>query len=358
MAHLIDQYVTALIQEIEIASASQFLPAHTVYFGGGTPSLLSAEQVAAILTTIRQHFELASNAEITLEANPGTVDLAKFEALHAAGINRLSIGMQSAHQSELSLFGRWHEFDGVVKAVENARAAGFNNLSLDLIYGIPNQTRAMWEATLQAALNLHPDHFSIYALILESGTEITRRIKYQELPMPDDDLAADMYDDTTDLLAAAGYVQYEISSWGRPSAHNIQYWRNLPYLGLGAGAHGYVQRTRTVNAMRPEIYIQRMQNPPMPHTFPATPATIKQEFIDDATDMAETLFMGLRLLNEGVSFAAFQTRYGLDLRARFGPEIKKLITQNLLTIIDDHLLLTQQARLISNYVFRHFLEAT
>lgn len=356
MDDLIDPYVDALCQEIQIVSDGRMLPAHTVYLGGGTPSLLSANHVAQILSTIRTHFQLSPDAEITLEANPGTVDLPTLKALHSAGINRLSLGMQSAHLSELTLFGRWHTFATVTQAVNDARVAGFDNLSLDLIYGVPNQTRQMWRETLQAALDLHPDHFSIYALILESGTEITRRIKYQELPTPDDDLAADMYDDTTALLGAAGYRQYEISSWGRPSGHNTQYWRNLPYFGVGAGAHGYIDRFRTVNAMRPEVYIQRMQNPPVTYTFPATPATIKQEPIDAATDMAETLFMGLRLLNEGVSFSAFQARYGVDLRVRFGDEIDKLMGQGLLVIVGDSLRLTQQARLISNYVFRHFLE--
>ncbi|PJF42034.1 MAG: coproporphyrinogen III oxidase, partial [Phototrophicales bacterium] len=262
------------------------------------------------------------------------------------GINRLSLGMQSAHQAELSLFGRWHTFQEVIGAVETARRVGFDNISLDLIYGVPHQTCEMWRATLQAALDLAPDHFSIYALILESGTEITRRIKHKELPMPDEDLTADMYDDATMMLANANYPQYEISSWGKPSEHNLQYWRNLPYLGLGAGAHGYIHRIRTVNVMRPEIYIRRMQSLERDMRFPLTPATMRHEHLDEATDMAETLFMGLRLLNEGVSLSGFKARYGIDLQVRFGAEIQKLIGQNLLVIDNDRLKLTKRARLI------------
>lgn len=356
MAHLIDDYVAALIAEVKVIGQYDRWPVHTIYFGGGTPSLLSAPQIDHILNALYTHLDITDAAEITLEANPGTVDKAAFKALKASGINRLSIGMQSAHQSELSMFGRWHDFPLVVQAVHDARAAGFDNLSLDLIYGIPNQTREMWTSTLQAAIDLQPDHFSIYALIFESGTEMTRRVKYQELPEPDDDLAADMYDDLTVMMDTAGYPQYEISSWGRPSAHNLQYWRNLPYFGLGAGAHGYVNRTRTVNAMRPEIYIKRMNHTSDELVLPYTPATIKTEFIDDATDMAETLFMGLRMLNEGVLLPAFQQRYGVDLNQEFGEAITKLVTEGFLQLDDDRLLLTTKARLVSNYVFRHFLE--
>ena len=193
---------------------------------------------------------------------------------------------------------------------------------------------------------------------MEPGTDITRRIKYGELPTPDDDLAADMYDDATELLATAGFDQYELSSWGRTSQHNLQYWRNLSYLGLGAGAHGYAARIRTVNAMRPEVYIERLQiaSPPA-SAFPTTPATIKHETLDDATDMAETLFMGLRLLNEGVSLPAFNARYGVDLYERFISQIKRLESQNLLKVENDRMRLTQSARFISNRVFREFLES-
>ncbi|MCB9435368.1 MAG: radical SAM family heme chaperone HemW [Anaerolineales bacterium] len=356
--HLMDGYVAALIKEIRYLPPH--LPAHTIYFGGGTPSLLSSDQIAAIVEAIRGHFQTTPTLEITVEANPGTVDTDRLQGYRAAGVNRLSIGMQSAHPAELSMFGRLHGVDAVAQTVHDARQAGFDNLSLDLIYGVPLQTREMWQASLHHALSLAPDHLSLYALSLEAGTELARRVKYQELPLPDSDLAADMYDDATALLAEAGFIQYEISNWsreGKECQHNIQYWRNLPYFGLGAGAHGYVNQTRTVNAMRPEVYIQRLEDDSTTSLpFPQTPATIKAEALDTPTDMGETVFMGLRLLQEGLSLEAFAARYGERFETRFGEDMQRLIQRGLLSLEDDCLKLTPSARLISNYVFQHFVE--
>ena len=352
------RYVDAVVAEIKCLATLHGQRVHTVYFGGGTPSLLPPSEIGRILQAIRLHFELATDAEITLEANPGTIDLAYFQALRANGVNRLSMGMQSAHDSELEMFGRLHRMDAVAQAMQDARKAGFENISLDLIYGNPHQTREMWRKTVQTAIALKPDHFSIYSLILEAGTEISRRIKYGELPNPDDDLVADMYDDVTLLMAEAGYDQYELSSWGRPSRHNLQYWRNLPYLGLGAGAHGYIDQKRTVNVMRPEIYINNLLenttifNKPLP----ATPATMTIETIDRQTDMAETIFMGLRLLNEGIQRTHFNARYGVSLHEYFADEITQLVQQGLLLNDEHSVRLTAKARLISNVVFRKFLQ--
>ncbi len=351
---LLDDYVQALIQEISHFSG---LEAHTVYFGGGTPSLLTTQHITQILQAVHDHFAISTSLEVTLEANPGTIDYPKLAALREAGITRLSIGMQSAHASELQLFGRLHDFSATQQAVADARRAGFDNLNLDLIYGAPHQTRTAWRESLRKALALSPDHVSLYALSLESGTPMTRQVKYGELTAPDSDLVADMYEDATDILEDAGFIQYEISNWALPDQacrHNLQYWRNLPYLGLGAGAHGYAAMTRTVNAMRPELYIERLQNSTQ-HAFPQTPATIKAEAIERETDMGETLFMGLRLLDEGLSLHAFEARYEERVQDRFAQEINTLIAKGLLTQDGDYLKLTRAARLISNYVFQHFL---
>lgn len=353
---LFDAYVDAVVDEIGWLGREESFAVHTIYFGGGTPSLLTIGQIGRILEAVNAHTHLSHAAEISLEANPGTIDHAYFTGLYGVGVNRLSLGMQSAHADQLALFGRLHSAAATQQAMYDARRAGFENISLDLIYGAPQQTRLMWQASLQHAVSLAPNHFSLYALILKPGTDITRRIKYGELPSPDDDLVADMYDDATDMLAAASYDQYELSSWGRPSRHNLQYWRNLPYLGVGAGAHGYARGTRTVNAMRPEIYIRQVQTQPeQPGRFPATPATIKHETIDVTTDMAETLFMGLRLLQEGVTFEGFARRYNVDLQQRFSTELERLVARGLLQMDSDGIRLTQQARLISNVVFREFL---
>ncbi|RPI21747.1 MAG: radical SAM family heme chaperone HemW, partial [Chloroflexota bacterium] len=235
---LIPDYVQAINREIcLVASAVGVkLPIHTIFFGGGTPSLLPASDVESIISTIRAGFDLQPGTEITLEANPGTVSRPYLAALHSLGVNRLSLGMQSAQPEELRLLERQHDYQEVIQAVEWARKAGFDNVNLDLIYGIPYQTLEMWARTLNLALALRPDHLSMYALTLEHGTPMQHWVARGLLPDPDPDLAADMYELASERLDSAGFVQYEISNWARPNGsgeplacrHNLQYWRNLP----------------------------------------------------------------------------------------------------------------------------------
>ena len=357
--HLMDDYVTAICREI--VYIAQTTPVHTIYFGGGTPSLLTLEQVSAILEAVHRHFKVLDTVEISFEANPGTVDLGYLQGLVSLGLSRLSLGAQSAQASELNLFGRWHDWSDVQQAVRDARQAGIANLSLDLIYGNPHQSLAMWQDSLAAALTLEPNHLSLYSLGLEAGTPLTKQVKYGELPAPDGDLAADMYEYATEQLDQRGFIQYEISNWGqvgRFCEHNLQYWRNLPYLGIGAGAHGYANLTRTVNAMRPEDYIQRLHNPTeAEYIFPRTPATIQADNLDAQTDQFETIFMGLRLLNEGLALTSFAERYGVRVEEKYEPTIKWLIEQDMLRIDETHLFLTERARLLSNQVFTRFIDA-
>lgn len=364
-SHLIEAYVKAVTTELKFLTQSG-ITLHTIYFGGGTPSLLSPHQLDTILQAGHRYFDVTPDLEITLEANPATVDKNYLTAIYHLGINRLSLGMQSTHQQELTLFGRLHHHPDVIQAVETARAVGFSNLSLDLIYGVPTQTRDLWKKSLEAALALHPDHLSLYALGLEAGTEMKRQVTYGELPAPDSDLAADMYDDATECLDKAGFMQYEISNWARGNKacqHNLQYWRNLPYLGIGAGAHGYTYQAdglpiRTINALKPELYIQHLEAQQAPLAFPRTNATIKADLLDLATDMFETVFMGLRLLDEGFSLNAFAERYGERFEVRFRREINHLQALGLLRQHDDRLWLTSSARLLSNRVFAEFAEET
>jgi oxygen-independent coproporphyrinogen-3 oxidase len=357
---LIEDYVTALEHEMTFLSTfKDDIPVHTIYFGGGTPSLLLPAQIERILQAAYRLFTVSREVEISLEANPGTVDRTYLAALVQLGVTRFSLGVQSAQSDELRMFGRLHDWADVERGVRDAREAGVTNLSLDLIYGVPDQTLAMWRDTLERVLDLAPDHLSLYALGLESGTEMTRQVKYGELPLPNPDRAADMYDLATELLSAEGFVQYEISNWGKPGTfcqHNLQYWRNLPYLAIGAGAHGYVNRTRTVNAMRPEDYIQRLNEASMDTLdFPQTPATIKAEPIDDETDQFETIFMGLRLLEEGLSLDTFAKRYGFRAEAKYGDQVQWLKEKDLIFQQDDRLFLRPNARLISNLVFEQFV---
>lgn len=350
----IPAYVAAVCNELRWLGPQTSAPVHTIFFGGGTPSLLTADQVRTIINTVTQQFDLSPNAEITLEVNPGSVDAAYFAALRATGVNRLSIGMQSVHAGELALFQRDHGVAAVPRTMTHARTAGFDNISVDVIYGIPDQTLSMWEQTLSAALAQQPQHISMYALQLEAGTPLAKQVDRGLLPRPDDDLAADMYELADSLLSAADFEQYEISNWaqlGRECRHNLQYWRNLPYLGVGAGAHGYAGGVRYEVVRPPLQYIElaNAQTAPMP--FPFTATVSGHEPIDQTTAMAEHLMTGLRLLREGISLRGFRDRFGCDLESVYGAMLTRFVDYEMLLVEGDTVRLTPRARLLSNQIF-------
>lgn len=235
-----DDYLKALIAHIrETAPLAKGWQVDTVYIGGGTPSVFGAKRMTLLLKEVRRRFDVPRDAEITCEANPESADLAFLRAIRRAGVNRLSLGMQSACDAELKAVHRLHDFSQVVQAVGNARKARIKNLSLDLIYGLPGQTMESWKNSLEAALALHPEHLSCYGLKVEPGTALDGRVMRGEV-LPDDDQQADMYLWTVERLAGAGYPQYEISNFARPgfqSRHNLKYWMGRPYVGFGSGAH-------------------------------------------------------------------------------------------------------------------------
>lgn len=355
---LIEPYMRALAHEIRMAGGADRRAAHTIYFGGGTPSLVPADLLSMILAACDDAFTLADATEITVEANPATVDLDALRALRHAGINRLSIGMQSAHASELALFARRHSVDDVRDTVHLARRAGFDNLSLDLIYGNPGQTVEMWQASLNTALAMEPEHLSMYSLGIEDGTPMQRWVARGQVELPDPDLAADMYEWATDQLAQAGFEQYEISNWAKPGyacQHNLQYWRDLPYLGLGAGAHGYAGGLRYSIVLRPADYIERMGSQQQPLPFPRTAAWLESEIIDAQGEMAEIMVTGLRLIQTGVDAQAFEARTGRGLWAVYGEQIRQLIRDRLLEQRGSHVRLTPRGRLLGNRVFEAFV---
>jgi oxygen-independent coproporphyrinogen-3 oxidase len=353
-------YTHALAREIRLVGGSAKHKAHTVYFGGGTPSLVPVSEIAATLETCAEAFDLAPDTEITLEANPGTVDRAYLTTLRKIGVNRLSIGMQSTHASELRLFARHHDVEDVRSAVHMARAAGFENISLDLIYGIPRQTMDMWRRSMNTAIQMAPNHLSLYSLSIEDATPMQRQVGHGTLEAPDPDLAADMYDWASARMTAAGFDQYEISNWSKPGyacRHNVHVWRNLPYLGLGAGAHGYAACTRYANVLYPITYIARIEAQEMPLSFPLSVAAEEVEHIDLRREMSETMMMGLRLTQEGISLEAFRERFGRELWAVFGQALDRLIAVGLLErTADGRVRLTQRGRLLGNRVFMEFVE--
>ncbi|MCX8063369.1 MAG: radical SAM family heme chaperone HemW, partial [Anaerolineales bacterium] len=256
---LIPLYVQSLCKEIEFIGENlpeaYYKKIHTLYFGGGTPSLLSAEALERILVSLEQNFGFGDNIEISLEANPGTLSLEKLRAYVSLGINRISLGFQSANEHELRLLGRVHSVADVVQSVELSRSVGISNINLDLIYGLPAQTLIDWTNSLETALSLGVEHLSLYSLTVEDDTSLQEWIQMGLYPRPDTDLAADCYELARDMLSNAGYLHYEISNWAKlrdgniayVCQHNLQYWKNAEYFGLGAGAHGFVYGLRLAN---------------------------------------------------------------------------------------------------------------
>ncbi len=360
METLIPTFVNALCEEIQlVAQNAPKFSVHTLYFGGGTPSLLTPSQFESILDSLFSNFKIIPNAEISLEANPNDLSYPYLKDLREVGFNRISIGMQSAIERDLRLFERRHNAQTVNAAVSAARQAGFDNLSLDLIYGIPYQSLEDWRTTLQRALALSPAHLSLYALTLEGGTPLKDAVDARQVPSPDDDLAADMYDLAAEMLAAAGLEQYEISNWaksGYQSRHNLQYWYNLPYLGLGPGAHGFAGQTRYSVLLSPQKYIARLQQTERREfAFPRTPATARAVTVDRQTEISETLMMTLRLTQEGVNRKVFHERFGADLLNLHGQTIDRFAQLGLLEVTDEYVRLTPRGRLLSNVVLREFV---
>ncbi len=389
---LIPEYTRALCQEIEYSAftSGERLSAQTVFFGGGTPSLLPIDALRAILEALDHSFALADDFELTLEANPGTLSLDYLRSLRRLRVNRISLGMQSASPSELRLLEREHDYPDVIQALTWARRAGFGNINLDMIFGLPYQSLESWQRNLRLAVDLQPEHLSLYALTLEHGTPMQHWVSHGLLSEPDPDLAAEMYEWASEYLEASGYHQYEISNWARRDAqgallacrHNLQYWRCLPYLGFGAGAHGYASNFRIANVLSPQIYIERMtRNEPLPQNsksttqnlrssinnqqssittlqFPLTPTTAQSEKIERNAEMGEVMIMGLRLTEEGVSRAAFQGRFGEALETVFGSQIERLVKSGLLEWGGEGgeiLRLTRRGRLLGNRVFIEFV---
>jgi oxygen-independent coproporphyrinogen-3 oxidase len=365
---LIPDYVDALCGEIRYLaeSAPQRLSAHTLFFGGGTPSLLSSFQFETILKVTRDCFDLTQDAEISLEANPGTVSFDSLRDLHGLGFNRISLGVQSSHPDELRQLERIHNYFDVIEAVTWARRAGFENLNLDLIFGLPEQSLTHFQTTLNLILGLNPDHLSLYSLTIEHGTPFGRWAKRGLLPVPDPDAAADMYEWAGEVLDGVGFMQYEISNWAKPGRecrHNLQYWRNQPYLGFGAGAHGSACGLRVANILRIKPYIRHLSaDLPVPDNqgsksnFPLGPATSNQIRILKHIEMQETMLTGLRLTHEGVSDDNFTSRFGIHLRDVFAKEIDDLTKMSLLEWMGPNLRLTNKGRLLGNQVFMRFVD--
>jgi len=388
----------------------------TVFIGGGTPTILNAAQLTQIFTTLRRCFRLSPQCEITCEANPGTVDQSKFDTLRSLGANRLSIGVQSFQAADLQFLGRIHNTTDVTAAFSAARQAGFDNINLDFIFGLPDQKPEAWQKTLDEALALEADHLSLYSLIVEANTPLYHWVATGKVADTDDDLAAELYEIAIATLRDGGYQHYEVSNWARATAsskqanrphngsdgsstgnrsildgvcqaekagfhsdkrinddftceHNLIYWRNQDYLGIGPGAHshlrmpdsasptetpneigaakGQYQEFRWGNRKPVPSYIKRVERGESVVEF--------REEISSRLAMGETMMLGLRLLEEGVGFAQFLARHGVDLRDCFAKELADLEGWGLLVLDEQRVRLSERGIFLGNQVFSYFL---
>lgn len=365
------KYVRALIREIALVGAAarglEGRPrrCRTIFFGGGTPSLLKAKEVAAILAAAHEAFAVDADAEITLEANPGTLEYGHLDALRATGVNRLSMGAQSFDPELLRWMGRIHSPAEIVTATQAARTAGFTNLNLDFIFALPDQTMQQWQDTLEQAIALAPDHLSLYSLIVEPTTPLFDWVEQGQITPASEDVAADMYEWASARMAQAGYAQYEISNWarnGQQCQHNLTYWRNLPYIGVGAGAHSSFVGRRFSNVRPVEDYVAALGTDWLPAA--ADIGTVggpveTSESIDAAMERTQTAILGLRL-NEGLQLDDFAQCFGLSFDAAFGSRIADCLKWDLVEYVTDPagahwLRLTERGRLVGNEVFERFL---
>jgi oxygen-independent coproporphyrinogen III oxidase len=374
---LASRYVEAVSKEIDWWGERVRAPIDTIYFGGGTPSIIEAEQLGALVRSCRARFDVGQDAEITIEINPATFSRQKVEGWVECGVNRASVGVQSFIDSELVSLSRTHRANHARRTIEALREAGLENISLDLIAGLPGQTIDDWAFNLGEALEIRPEHMSLYLLEVKEGTQLFAQLKRGQRPLPDEDLAARMYGMICESAREAGYEHYEISNFALMpdllkdrshfidnhfmgnnlmgnnlvasplrSKHNMKYWTGAPFYGMGCGAHSYDARARWVNTLKTESYIESINA--------RGQAIAERHELTDEDRAAEALFMGLRL-KEGVGLDEFREEYGVDVLSRYRDELPRLKEAGLIEIRDERLVLTDSGRLLSNEVFVCFV---
>ena len=350
---LADRYVDSLIGEItKWSEVDSPAAVDTIYFGGGTPSLLTPAQIERILKAVHDHFEVSDGAEVTIELNPGdggTSAAAKQETMREfrrLGINRASFGAQTFDDRELKQLGRTHSSADIPSTFRQLRAAGFENISFDLIAGLPNQTLLGWQRNLDEALKLRPDHLSLYLLDVHEGTPLADQIRSGMRPQPDDDLAGEMYQLMLNEVSAAGYQHYEISNFCLPgfqSRHNTKYWAGAPYYGFGCSAHSYDgARRRWANERDMAKYVEWMEQEKSP--------VVERTELNEEDERSESIFLGLRLMR-GLDLQIYRSRFGTDLREEYNSELARLRDAGLIEIDEGLVRLTKRGALLSNEVF-------
>jgi len=347
----ISSYISALYKEI--TAYSQKLNKSnikTIYLGGGTPTILSGVQIYNILEFCKDKFTIEKKAEITIEANPGTLDGEKLKLLIEAGINRLSLGAQSFNNIFLKKLGRIHNTQDIIDSYNLAREIGFSNINIDIMFALPDQTTEDLQDTLKKAVSLKPDHLSLYNLTIKPGTEYYENYKRNTLKLPSEDEEFDMYNWAINFLKENNFEHYEIANFARPhkrSLHNLIYWQNKPYLGIGAGAYSFIRGYRYMNFKDPEKYIKEVMNDKLPIDHGEKLSLRKR--------MIETIILGLRT-KDGVSYKKYKTRFGINLNDIFSKQIDKLVNLGLLKKVDCKIKLTKRGIFLANTVFREFVD--
>lgn len=361
-----NRYVEALCHEIEYKSfqfGSEII--ETIYFGGGTPSVIGADRLVRILECIRQNFTIKEGAEITIELNPATINKKGLQNLWENGVNRLSIGLQSTDDEELKLLGRIHDYEDFLHIYSDAREVGFKNLNVDLISSLPGQTTKKYLESLHRVIDLKPEHISAYSLILEEGTPFYEIYSQHPELLPDEEEDRKMYHLTKEELGKAGYERYEISNYAKPgfeSKHNSGYWKRIPYLGVGLGASSFIGHARWKNISGLKEYLQiweksdREKGTDVNGKYAEEGAFEEYQVLTLQDEMAEYMYLGLRM-SEGVSIDGFERCFGLKLLQVYGDILKKLENMELLVSdkVGDRIYLTDYGMDVSNYVFEKFL---
>lgn len=375
-------YIKKLQEEIVYCEAQYGeYQVSSIFFGGGTPTILEGYQLAAILETVKEHFNITTDAEITVECNPGTLTAGKAEKLVQAGFNRLSMGLQSADDRELHLLGRIHNFAQFLESYDLARKAGFRNINVDLMSALPGQTLKSWQDTLQKVTALRPEHISAYSLIIEEGTPFYERFAEDERIreegghprlLPEEDVERQMYELTETFLHTKGYERYEISNYAKPGyecRHNCGYWTRKDYLGLGLGASSLVEHQRFQNTSELKTYLEQEYSPQCEGQHERIAETIQLqeetgltqtghhihiETLDKKSEMEEFMFLGLRLM-AGISRQQFEKKFQVTLNSVYGEVLRKLKGEQLIEEVAGYVRLTEHGIDVSNYVLAEFL---
>jgi oxygen-independent coproporphyrinogen III oxidase len=351
VADTAQRYVQSVVKEIaSFAEVEEYEVVDTIYFGGGTPSLLSPHQLKALLDAVRTRFEVSATAEVTIEINPGTVSSETLGQFRKLGVNRASFGAQTFDDNELARLGRSHTADDTRRTFRCLRDAGFDNVSFDLIAGLPGQTLEGWQRNLDEAFSLRPEHLSFYLLEVHEGTPLANHIRHGIQPKPDEDLAAEMYELMLERACEAGYEHYEISNLclaGYESRHNTKYWTGAPYYGFGCSAHSYdgsfLRWSNERDVMR---YIETLEQD--------TSAVVNKIKLSEDDRRAEAVFLGLRMMH-GFSMRDYARLFGADLRAEHESDLARFREAGLIECDGDRLKLTRAGALLSNEVFAAFV---